>query len=418
MSISEGPARTTHTRNHQSTMRRRTRRGSAIAVLGLAAGLLAACSSSSSSSPAPAATGSTSAGGTSSASAASSGAVQVGLVILSGPIGDNEINMEQGFTLAEKDIASEKILGGRTISTNICEDNVEPSLGSACTRKLLNDGYKVMILDEASPEALADQAITERAGVIDILPSQRGVPAGDGKLAFSTGVSGSIEVSDVAPQIKSALKPKTVGLLAEDNDFGAAEDQEFKSYFAANGIQVTYNSTFATTATDFSSQLSNISAAHPDVLIMIGEANQGIAAVKQAKAMGLSSKIVLSSGMTSPALITGAGSALNGDYAWSTLPFPEGATGSQFYSEYDAAYHTTPPSAISGEAYTAMMTIARAMAAAKSTTDVSAIQSALNSITFPSPTGTVKFNSSGQNVGASTQLWTVENGKFVATPGQ
>ena len=65
-----------------------------------------------------------------------------------------------------------------------------------------------------------------------------------------------------------------------------------------------------------------------------------------------------------------------------------------------------------------MMTIARAMAAAKSTTDVSAIQSALNSITFPSPTGTVKFNSSGQNVGASTQLWTVENGKFVATPGQ
>ena len=70
------------------------------------------------------------------------------------------------------------------------------------------------------------------------------------------------------------------------------------------------------------------------------------------------------------------GAALNGDYAWSTLPFPEGSAGSQFYSEYDAAYHVTPPSAISGEAYTAMMTIAKAMAAAKSTTDVSAIQSA------------------------------------------
>ena len=107
-------------------------------------------------------------------------------MILSGPIGDNEINMEQGFSLAEKDIAREKILGGRAPSPPTSPRTTSrPSIGSACTRKLLNDGYKVMILDEASPEALADQAITERAGAIDILPSQRGVPAGDGKLAFS-----------------------------------------------------------------------------------------------------------------------------------------------------------------------------------------------------------------------------------------
>lgn len=390
---------------------RQRRHGTMAALTAMAVALVAAACGSSAS---------TSAAGTSgsAAQAAASGTVQAGLVILSGPVGDNETSMMQGFTLANKTIVAQKILGGRSISLNKCQDNVNPSLAAQCAHKLLNNGYKMMILDEASPEAVVTQQITERAGVIDVLPSQRGIPAGDGHLAFSTGVSGSIEVNDVAPQIVSSLKPKTIGLLAEDNNFGLAEDTLFKQYFAAHGVNVVYNSTFATSQTDFTSALTTVASAKPDALVMIGEANQGVAAAKDAQALGLKTPLIMSSGMTGPALLQGAQGAMENNYAWTTLPFPTSQAGTAFFKAYDAAYHSTPPPAIAGEAYTALLTLAHAIAAAHSTTNVSAISKAMEHVSFDSPTGPVHFNAQGQNTGASTQLWVVKNGQYTVAPNQ
>lgn len=397
-------------RVHTTPGKRRRGRSTMAALSAMAVALAAAaCGSSSGSSSAAAASGS---------KAAVSGPVQVGLVILSGPVGDNETSMMQGFTLANKTIVSQKILGGRSIGINKCEDDVNPSLAAQCAHKLLNNGYKIMILDEASPEAVVTQQITERAGVIDVLPSQRGIPAGDGHLAFSTGVSGNIEVHDVAPQIVSSIKPKTIAILAEDNNFGQAEDTAFQQYFASHGVNVVYNSTFATSQTDFTSDLTTISSKSPDAVVMIGEANQGVAAAKDAQSLGFKTPLIMSSGMTGPALLQGAQGAMEGNYAWSTLPFPSTPAGKKFFQLYQNAYHSTPPPAIAGEAYTALMTIAHAVAAAHSSTNVSALSKAMENVSFDSPTGFVHFDAHGQNTGASTQLWLVKNGTYVVAPNQ
>jgi branched-chain amino acid transport system substrate-binding protein len=353
-------------------------------------------------------------GSSGGSSAGGSKAPQVGVVILSGPVGANEDHMKVGFTLAQADITK---AGGPKISLVMCEDQVNVDQSTACTRKLTSqDGLKAVILDTASPDALADSAITGHAGVVALLPSQRDtiLTAKGTKNLFRTGISGAVEVTRVTPEIVQDLKPKSIGILAENNSFGQDEDTRFTAAFKNAGVQVVYSSTFDATQTDFSPELTKVKAANPDVLLMIGEANHGALISQQAKTLGLTSKLVASSGMTSPDLITLAKGAMNGQYAWSTLPISS-ATAKDFTAKFQAKYHVQPDS-ISAEAYTALRTLATAIQQAGGADDPAKLSAALAKVSWNSPIGQVKFDSQGQNVNAVTELQQVSGGSFVPVP--
>lgn len=356
-------------------------------------------------------------GTTSNTPTSSKEPVKIGLVVLSGPVGANEVHMLQGFNLAIKDInASGGIFAGRTIDLVQCEDQVNPTLSTECTRKLIDqDGLKVLFLDTASPDAMADQAITGKDGAVAVLASQRDTPLTEqgNQYLFRTGISGKVEVAKVEPQIVADLKPKTVGILTENNSFGLDEQQRFVSTFQKDGVNVVYQGTFAATQTDFTAELTKAKSANPDVLVMIGEANHGGLISRQAKQIGLTSKLVASSGMTSPDLLTLSQGAMEGQYAESTLPLPTAGTVKALYDEFQAQYNQAP-SGIAAEAYTAMRVLAKAINSAGTSTDASKVRTAMTTTTFDSPIGQVHFDSTGQNINAVAQLWVVRNGSFTA----
>lgn len=336
--------------------------------------------------------------------------VQVGLVILSGPVGANEDHMKQGFTIAQQDITK---AGGPKIDLVTCEDQVNVDQSTACTRKLTSQkGLKALILDTASPAALADTAITGRAGVVALLPSQRDTILTEQgtKNLFRTGISGAVEVTKVAPQIVQILKPKSIGILAENNSFGQDELKRFTGAFKADNVPVTYSASFNATQTDFSPELTKVKAAAPDVLLMVGEANHGALISQQAKTVGVTSKLVASSGMTSPDLISLSKGAMNGQYAWSTLPIASDSS-KDFSAEFKQKYNEAP-SSISAEAYTALRTLAMAMQSA-GTSDADKLAAALSKVTWDSPIGTVKFDDKGQNINAASELQVVDGNTFV-----
>lgn len=357
-----------------------------------------------------AACGSSGGNGASGDSGSKPTTAKVGLVILSGPVGANEDHMKQGFSLAQADITA---AGGPKIDLVTCEDQVNVDRSTACTRKLISqDGLKVVILDTASPDALADSAITGRSGVVALLPSQRDtiLTAQGTKDLFRTGISGEVEVAKVTPQILQGLKPKSVGILAENNSFGQDELKRFTAAFKAANVPVAYSASFDATQTDFSPELAKVKGANPDVLLMVGEANHGALISQQAKTIGLTSKLVASSGMTSPDLITLSKGAMDGQYAWSTLPTAT-EPAKKFAQEFQAKYGGAP-SGISAEAYTALRTLAQAIDKA-GTDDPSKLAAALSQVTWDSPIGTVKFDTTGQNVNAETELQKVSGATFV-----
>lgn len=379
--------------------RRRTILGVA-PLVAVAVVSLAACGSSNSS-------GASSGGGSGGVKAGQT--VQVGLVILSGPVGANEDHMKQGFTIAQADITK---AGGPTIDLVTCEDQVKVDQSTACTRKLTSQsGLKTVILDTASPDALADSAITGRSGAVALLPSQRDtILTNQGtKNLFRTGISGEVEVNKVSPQILQTLKPKSIGILAENNSFGQDELKRFTDSFKAANVPIVYSASFDAAQTDFSPEVTKAKAADPDVLVMIGEANQGALISQQAKTQGLRSKLIASSGMTSPDLLKLSKGAMDGQYAWSTLPIA--APSSKDFAAAFQKQFGEAPSSISAEAYTALRTLAMAIQQA-GVDNPDKLAAALSKVTWDSPIGTVKFDDKGQNVNAATELQSVSGTSF------
>jgi branched-chain amino acid transport system substrate-binding protein len=320
--------------------------------------------------------------------------------------------MKQGFALAKQDISK---AGGPSIHLVTCEDQVQVNQSTACTRKLISrKGLNAVILDTASPDAVADAPIAGHAGVVSMLPSQRDtILTNRGtKNLFRTGISGKVEVNKVTPEILNKLKPKSIGILAENNSFGQDELKRFTAAFKAANVPVTYSGSFNATQTDFKPELTKVKSTNPDVLIMIGEANHGALISQQAKQLGVQSKLVASSGMTSPDLIRLSKGAMDGQYGWSTLSNP---SAQHFASKFQKKFNNTP-SSISAEAYTALRTLA--MAIQKSgLDDPDQLAAALSKVSWKSPIGQVKFNDKGQNVGAGTKLEVVHNGSFQPVGG-
>ncbi|HEY4280958.1 MAG TPA: ABC transporter substrate-binding protein [Conexibacter sp.] len=388
-------------------------RGSALLAAAVLAGGLAACgSSSSSSSGASSGSSSTSSGSTSSSgqAAPSADSARVGLVILSGPVGANEDHMMQGFTIAQADIARE---GGPRLELVRCEDQVDVDQSTACTRKLTSeDGLKAVILDTASPAALADSAVTARSGVVAMMPSQRDTELTEqgNRLLFRTGISGAVEVEKVAPEIIQQLRPQKVGILAENNSFGQDELKRFTRAFQDASVDVPYSASFEADQTDFSAELAKAKSDGVDLLLMIGEANHGGLISQQAKSLGLSAKLLASSGMTSRDLLDLSRGAMDGQYAWSTLPQAGGGS-QEFFREFRAKYGQDP-SSISAEAYTALRTLAMAVQRAGGADDANKLAGAMRATSWDSPIGAVKFDDKGQNTNAETELQVVRGNAF------
>jgi branched-chain amino acid transport system substrate-binding protein len=381
--------------------------GALFAAAVLAGGLAACGSSSSSSSSSSRSSGSATSSGQ---SGTAPGSARVGLVILSGPVGANESHMRQGFAIAQADIAR---AGGPSLQLVTCEDQVDVDQSTACTRKLTSeDGLKAVILDTASPAALADSAVTARSGVVAMLPSQRDTQLTEqgNRLLFRTGISGAVEVEKVAPQVIQQLRPQRVGILAENNSFGQDELKRFTRAFDDANVDVAYSASFEAKQTDFSAELAKAKAAGIDLLLMIGEANHGALISQQAKSLGLSAKLLASSGMTSLDLLKLSRGAMNGQYAWSTLP-QSGAGSTDFFREFRAKYGEDP-SSISAEAYTALRTFAMAVKRAGGADDPNKLADAMRGTTLDSPIGTVKFDDKGQNTNAQTELQVVRGNGF------
>jgi branched-chain amino acid transport system substrate-binding protein len=393
--------------------------GSTVARLGallaaaVLAGGLAACGSSSDSdsgSSSGSSSGSTTTSSSSGGSTSAPASAKVGLVILSGPVGANEDHMMQGFTIAQSDIER---AGGPRLELVRCEDQVDVDQSTACTRKLTSEeGLKAVILDTASPAALADSAVTARAGVVSMMPSQRDTELTEqgNRMLFRTGISGAVEVEKVAPQIIDQLRPARVGILAENNSFGQDELERFTSAFDDKGVDVAYSASFDADQTDFSAELAKAKSADVDLLLMIGEANHGALISRQAKSLGLGAKLLASSGMTSLDLLDLSRGAMDGQYAWSTLPQASGSS-ADFFRAFRAKYGEDP-SSISAEAYTALRTLATAVQRAGGVEDPDKLADAMRATSWDSPIGRVEFDDKGQNTNAGTELQVVRGNAF------
>jgi branched-chain amino acid transport system substrate-binding protein len=208
------------------------------------------------------------------------------------------------------------------------------------------------------------------------------------------------------------LKANTAAVLydvASEYNKGIAEI--FKKEFEAMGGKLVAFESYTKDDKDFSSQLTKIKAANPDVLFLPNYYNEVPLQVQQARRLGLTCAIIGSDSWGSDELLKLGGKDLEGCF-FSTHYAPDIATpeAQKFIKEYEAKYGKKPDD-VAALTYDSLNLLLTAISKAGSL-DRQKVRDALANITeFEGVTGKMKFKGTGDPI-KSAVIIQIKDGKF------
>jgi len=292
------------------------------------------------------------------------------------------------------------------------EDKAESA--AAAAQKLISQNNVLAVIGpNASGNAIPAARICEDSQVIMITPwSTNPKTTESKKFVFRACFIDDFQGQVMAKFARTNLKAQTAAVLydvASEYNKGIAEF--FKKFFEAAGGKVTAFQSYSTGDKDFSSQLTAIKAANPQVLFLPNYYNEVPLQVKQARAQGLTLPIIGSDSWGSQELLTLAGKDLEGAY-FSTHYAPDIATpqAKKFISEYEAKYGKKPDD-VAALTYDAAQLLFQAVSQAAST-DRLKVRDALAAVKeFEGVTGKMTFKDTGDPV-KSAVILQVKDGKF------
>jgi branched-chain amino acid transport system substrate-binding protein len=203
------------------------------------------------------------------------------------------------------------------------------------------------------------------------------------KNVFSMSPPTGPEVTQVVDQVLLPQHIKTVGLIWQvqptlNNDISVAESE-----LTAHNVKVVASQSTSLTATDFSSQISSVLAAHPDAIGIMAVGAPTGQMVSQIRAEGYKGLLFGQEGDAVPAFAQAAGkSAANFYYGCWWAPGTGPSPGQTFASAFTKQYPSLGlPGAVGLNAYDAVEIFVQAVKKAGSTNPAKVIQE-LSSVTF------------------------------------
>jgi branched-chain amino acid transport system substrate-binding protein len=295
------------------------------------------------------------------------------------------------------------------------EDNEDkPESAAAVSKKLISQNNVLAILGpNASGNAIPAARICEDAKVIMISPwSTNPKTTEKMKYVFRACFVDDFQGHVMAKFARDNLKAKTAAALydvASEYNKGIAEI--FKKDFEAMGGQVVAFESYTKDDKDFSSQLTKIKGANPDVLFLPNYYNEVPLQVQQARRLGITCEIIGSDSWGSDELLKLGGKDLEGCF-FSTHYAPDIATpmAQKFIKEYETKYGKKPDD-VAALTYDSGQLLITAITKAGAR-DRQKVRDALATISeFEGVTGKMKFTGTGDPT-KSAVILQIKDGKF------
>ena len=316
-----------------------------------------------------------------------------------------QVNADGGLKLGDK----------KWPITLFIEDNEDkPESAAAVAKKLISQNNVLAILGpNASGNAIPAARICEDAKVIMISPWSTNPKTTENlKYVFRACFLDDFQGEVMAKFAWDNLKAKNVAVLydvASEYNKGIAEF--FKKSFEKMGGKVVAFESYTKDDKDFSSQLTKIKAANPDVLFLPNYYNEVPLQAQQARRLGTTCSLIGSDSWGSSELLTLGGKDLEGCF-FSTHYAPDIATekAQKFIKAYEAKYGKKPDD-VAALTYDSGQLLLAAIAKAGSL-DRQKVRDALASISeFEGVTGKMKFTGTGDPT-KSAVILKIKDGKF------
>jgi len=350
--------------------------------------------------------------------AASVGAqtVKIGVLApLTGDAASDGQSVQNSIQLAVERINKEGGVLGKKVEVVIYDDRADPKEATALAMKLIEQDKIAGFVggSYSMPTRVVAPIFQEEKVPLVAAYAVHPDVTGAGEYCFRNGFLGTVEGKCAAYTCVELLKGKRVALLTSDNDFGRTLAEGFKQYMATKGAkaQLVSVQTYPMAEKDFKAYLAKIKEAKADVIFSSGYYFQTGPAVKQAREMGITAKIVGEEGADSPGFVEIAGAAAEGFVIVTNLNRDDPRPDVQNYiKDYETRFKLSPDM-VGASAYDAFMILCDSMNRAKSL-EGPAVQKAIAGIKdYSGLTGTIKGFNKGEVI-KDVQVQVVKNGKF------
>ncbi|MDF2114450.1 ABC transporter substrate-binding protein [Roseiarcaceae bacterium H3SJ34-1] len=333
--------------------------------------------------------------------------VKIGVIEpLTGGVAFDGMSFVKGAQLAEKEINAAGGLLGKKLELVVADGVCRPAESVSAAEKLItSDKVPVMIGAFCSGATQAVMPVAERSK-IPLVTGTSSLPrlteVGN-KWFFRNTEKDTMEAAAFSNALINDLKFKTVFYVAANDDWGRGSVDSFKKTLEGLGAKTVGVEFFDQSATDFYTLLTKVRGARPDLVFLAAYTQSAATALKQAKELGVESKIFGIGAVTTPTFLKLAGDAAHGLLAGvayaSSIP---GAENAKFVAAYKAA-NGEDPSKYAMFGYNTTHVVGEAIKRAGAA-DPEKIREALAATDYLGPTGRVHFDDKGQGYGFSLYL--------------
>jgi branched-chain amino acid transport system substrate-binding protein len=312
--------------------------------------------------------------------------------------------------LAVEEINAKGGINGRKIELLLEDDGGDPKNAvNAFTKLATVSKVPIIIGPLSSGCSMATAPLAERyhvvqlstlAGTIDL------TNAGD--YVFRIYPSSEVGSRYIAKVAIERFKARRVAILYGNNPFGVASRRFISEVMKQAGIDVAAEETYKDGDRDFRTQLTKIAAVKPDVVLCSAYYEEGAQILVQAKQLGLDVPVLGEDGWFGP-IAAIAGDALHRLYFANVAFGPEiksNVAMQDFVAAYQKKYGKAPNS-YSAAGHAAVYVVKAAIEAGGY--DGEKIKNSLYKLNLETSFGNVKYDKNGDNVGATYDLFQLNN---------
>lgn len=327
--------------------------------------------------------------------------VRIGMVLpLTGPTAGYGKDGRMGADLAAEEInAAGGILGGRQIELVYEDEKGTPQDGVAAVQKLMTrGGAKAIVAGMNSSITLAESAITKNK-ILHVNPGAQAdaITEQGSPWLFQINNTSTANSTIFHNYIVDTMKPKSIAYMGENTEFNKAVLENLKHVLEGSGIELVEVANYDGTTTDFTSIITRLKAAEPEMIYVVDAYPARTAQIwKQIRQQGGFPMETHSTGTVQQSAIVPASGAMEG-VVTGDIFIAEGATGAMadFIEDYREKYDAEP-NKVSLVTYEAVKVIAAAMDKAGTDSDYDLISKTIRDNVWETPRGELNFDEKGR----------------------
>ncbi len=349
--------------------------------------------------------------------------VKIGLMApLTGSWASEGQEMKRNVELLAAEQNEKGGLLGKKIEVLVEDDGGDPRTASLAAQRLATKGVVAVIGTYGSAVTEATQNIYDEARIVQVANGSTAVRLTEKGLEyFFRTCPRDDEQGRVGAAILEKAQAGKIAILHDNSAYAKGLADEIKALLDAKKASLVFFDALTPKEQDYSSILTKLKAAGPDVVFFTGYYPEAGLLLKQSRQMGWNVPFIGGDAINNPDLVKIAGKEAAAGFRFLSPPVPKDLDTAEAKA-YVAAYqkkYGEPPSSIYGVlAGDGFRVVAKAIEGAKST-KADAIRDYLTGSLkdFPGFTGKISFNGKGDRVGELYRVYEVDaNGGFVLQP--